>query len=305
MQRRVDSVSVLDPTFNADNARAMDMLDLIIKESRRHPGCHFHFEARAELLTPGQVKRFAQLNCSLQIGLQTFTPQAAAHLDRGYNKEKFLRGVHLLNQYGIHFGLDLIYGLPGDTYGGFRQSLDRALGLYPDNLDIFPLALLPGTTLSDRAAELGIRAAADAPYLVESTATFSAADMRRAAELAGKAEIFYNKGRAVAWFLQVLHPLKAKPAAFLERYDGGPIEAYVAEQYRRAGKQHLIPAVTSLIAYHTAWGRALAEGAETTLTLHYDPEALLSEDAMDLEYFVENYRQRKATYTMDSDGELH
>ncbi|GHU81881.1 B12-binding domain-containing radical SAM protein [Spirochaetia bacterium] len=316
-------VFVLDPTFNSDKDRALRILDMIIRETDEHTperdsGIHWHFEVRGELLNREQVRRFARLGASLQIGLQTANPKVSALINRDLNRGLFESRIQMLNEEGVSFGLDLIYGLPGDTLAGYRKSLDFAFSLYPDNLDLFRLSVLPGTLLRDRAEELGLRANSEAPYDVISTPEFSAHDLDRAETLSLAADFFYNKGRAVAWFNQVLYPLgpqgmraavflegfakflarrdhRTQPFAFREQRFSGDVEkaqlAYLDRVYTMAKKSSLLPAVYDVVRFHGAWGRALAEGFSTDVEFHYDPDAILSEDAMDIEDFVASARQ--------------
>jgi hypothetical protein len=187
-----------------------------------------------------------------------------------------------------------MYGLPGDSLGGYRRSLDFALSLYPNSLDMFRLALLPGTALFDQATDLGLKADGDAPYLIRSTPDFPAADLDRAARLSQAADLFYNQGRAVGWFNQVLFPLGLKPSAFLDGFSqrsvSAPIEemqlAYLEEWYRKAKKEALLPALRDLVRFHGAWGRALAEGVSTDINFTYHPDDVLGEDALDLAAFA-------------------
>jgi hypothetical protein len=318
VRERVPYVFVLDPTFNTGNTRAVRILDLIEKETAA-AGCnfsptHWHFEVRAELITREQAKRFARIGTSLQIGLQTADPAVAALAGRDLNRGRFASRIGILNEEGVIFGLDLIYGLPTDTLAGFRRSLDFALSLYPNNLDLFRLSVLPGTPLADKAAEFGIQAEREAPYAVIATPDFPAADLGRAEQLSSWLDIFYNRGRAVAWFNQVLRPLRLKPSVFLEGFaawaetgmtprtagslfdDSLKIEraqlAYLEGQYSKAKKSRLFPAVRDLVQYHGAWGRALAEGVSTDIEFAYHPGDVLGEDALDLEAFVDSARPR-------------
>jgi hypothetical protein len=288
---------VLDPTFNTDNQRAIRILDMIEQQSCGKPfRTHWHFEVRAELLTREQARRFTRIGASLQIGLQTADPKAAALVGRDFNRSRFMARIGLLNEEGVIFGLDLIYGLPGDSLSGFRRSLDFALSLYPNNLDLFRLAVLPGTALAEKAAELGLNADPEAPYEVISTPDFSAGDIEKAERLSWLTDLFYNQGRAVAWFNQVLHPLRIRPSVFLEGFantadlDSRDIEtmqlSYLQKRYEGMKKGRLFPAVRDLVRYHGAWGRALAEGAVTDIDFAYHPDDILSEDAMDLEAFA-------------------
>jgi radical SAM superfamily enzyme YgiQ (UPF0313 family) len=323
VEKGVPYVFVLDPTFNADSRRALGILDMIGRaagQGRKGREIHWHFEVRGELLTREQARAFARLGASLQVGLQTADSRVAALAGRSFNRRSFGSRINLLNEEGVYFGLDLIYGLPGDTLGGYRRSLDFALSLYPNNLDLFRLSVLPGTVFAEKAAELALRADPGPPYLVRETPGFPAADLDRAERLSVAADIFYNRGRAVAWFNQVLRPLRIKPSAFLEgfaafressegrclsAYSGDGREgaaaslaiekaqlAYLETRYRRMGKEALVPAVRDLVRFHGAWGRALAEGCAADIPLSYHPDGILGPAALDLEAFVASVKTR-------------
>lgn len=305
VKERVPYVFALDPTFNIDNPRALRILDMISRETHKGPklpenhrargkSCrpapapdtHWHFEVRAELLTREQARRFAALGASLQIGLQTADPRVSALAGRSLDRGLFASRIQMLNREGVSFGLDLIYGLPGDTLAGYRKSLDFALSLYPNNLDMFRLSVLPGTRFAEQAEELRLTADPEAPYEVRAAGDFSGADMDRAERLSGAADLFYNRGRAVAWFNQILYPLGLKPAAFLDGFADyldeagvpdwdkkGPPQAvlrdgslvieklqlaYLGLRYKRGKKEALLPAVRDLVRYHGDWNRARA-----------------------------------------------
>lgn len=209
----ISQVFVLDSTFNSDRERAVKILKLIKKIA---PHIHFHFEVRSEFIDRQQAELFASLTCSLQIGLQSADPAVLKRSGRSFNRADFTAKVAILNASGAVFGFDLIYGLPGDTLAGFKQSVDFALGLYPNHLDIFPLALLPGTVLAQRSAELGLNHNPAPPYQLTSSPTFPAEDMAAAGNLALACDILYSRGKAVAWFMSMLHLLRMKPSRLLE-----------------------------------------------------------------------------------------
>jgi hypothetical protein len=316
VRKGVERVFVLDPTYNASRERALSTLALIAKKA---PEIHFNFEVRAEHLDREMVEAFGRIPCSLQIGLQSTNPEALALVNRPVDTKVFSKKIGLLNDAGIVFGLDLMYGLPGDTLTAFRASVDYAVGLYPNNLEIFRLAVLPGTDLADRAASLGLRHMTRPPYHIESTPKFPAQDLARAGELALACDAFYTQGRAVTWFLSALRPIKLKPSQFFQdfaeyialpatrkaypefargqgtcsvelthaRAESLQIE-FLKKKFADKDKAYLVPALIDVIRINGAWTRALAEGEKTKLSLSYHPEDLFSPDAMDLEYFTEN-----------------
>lgn len=211
----VSQIFVLDSTFNQDVKRAKTLLRLIAEKA---PQVHCHFEVRHELLDEEQARLFSELTCSLQIGLQSADPDVAANVGRKFNREDLVRKVSFLNDHGAIFGFDLIYGLPGDTIAKFRDGLDFALSLYPNHLDIFPLSVLPGTRVAESAANLGLVHLPVPPYTLLESPTFPASDMEAARRLGAACDIFYSRGKAVAWFNGILSAVRMKTVSFLEEF---------------------------------------------------------------------------------------
>ncbi|MGD0586971.1 MAG: radical SAM protein [Oryzomonas sp.] len=271
----ITQVFVLDSTFNQDIARAKAILRLI---GRVAPGIHFHFEVRSEFIDPELARLFAQITCSLQIGLQSSDSRVLQGVGRSFRPGDFIARINLLNQSGATFGFDLIYGLPGDTLAGFRRSLDFALSLYPNHLDIFPLAVLPGTSLADRSAAIGLKHLPHPPYTLLSSPTFTADDMTMAQRLATACDIFYTRGKAVAWFNEVAKPLKVSPSGFLHRFSEWLLtekgsqanesdlddhavwqlqRSFLGSTFSRPGLKRLLPLVLDLVDYHFHYATAL------------------------------------------------
>jgi hypothetical protein len=211
----VSQVFVLDPTFNFDKKQAKAILRLI---ARSAPAIHFFFELRSEFIDAELARLFAALRCSLQIGLQSADDAVLRKISRSIDREDFEAKVLLLHQAGATYGFDLIHGLPGDTLAGFHASLDFALSLMPNHLDIFPLSVLPGTRLHDTAPDLGLQHLQDIPYTVLASPTFSAADMAAAARTARACDLFYNQGKAVPWFALIQEALDLAPSELFIRF---------------------------------------------------------------------------------------
>ncbi|MBU5635351.1 radical SAM protein [Geomonas sp. Red69] len=267
---QVPQIFVLDSTFNKDPKRAKEILRLIRKTA---PGIHFHFEVRSEFIDAEMAELFASITCSLQIGLQSADAAVLRAVGRGFDREDFVNRAFLLNQSGAIFGFDLIYGLPGDTPELFRSSLDFALSLYPNHLDIFPLAVLPGTRLYGKAQTLGLRHLADPPYTVYATAGYTLEQLDQTGRLAAACDVFYSRGKAVAWFNSVVAPLKLTPSAFLSAFAaflGERGEADIAEEeiwglqrsfleriFKQRKKAKLLPLALDLADYHHHYAAAL------------------------------------------------
>ena len=211
----VSQVFVLDPTFNFDKRQAKTILRLIAAEA---PAIHFFFEIRSEFIDAELAQLFASIRCSLQIGLQSAEDAVLRKINRSIDLTDFEAKVLLLHEAGATYGFDLIYGLPGDTLAGFLASLDFALSLAPNHLDVFPLSVLPGTRLQETAPDFGLQHLQEIPYTVTASPTFSAGDLRRAERVAQACDRMYNQGKAVPWFALLLEALTLSPSELFERF---------------------------------------------------------------------------------------
>jgi hypothetical protein len=271
----VSQIFVLDSTFNQDQRRAKTILMMI---ARIAPRIHFHFEVRSEFIDREMAELFAGITCSLQIGLQSADPQVLKQVGRTFRRDDFVSRTMLLNESGAVFGFDLMYGLPGDTLAGFRDSLNFALGLYPNHLDIFPLAILPGTALAGRSNSIGLKHLPEPPYTLISSPSFDVDDMSAAQELAKACDIFYTRGRAVAWFNGMLDALGQRPAKFLQLFGewlrvekiGDISEAdltdnqiwelqrlFLTSTFSPKKLKRFLPALLDLVDYHYHYAAAL------------------------------------------------
>ena len=222
---------VLDPTFNYYKKEAKEILRLIQESAA---GIHFFFEIRSEFLDKELARLFASIKCTLQIGLQSARREVLKNIGRTMDREDFQRKILLLHEAGATYGFDLIYGLPGDTLEGFLESLDFAMGLAPNHLDIFRLSVLPGTRLMETAGGFQLRHQPDNPYQVIASPSFSQEDMAQAERVARSCDRFYNQGKAVPWFGFVQGALGIPPSEFFSRFaehlDAHPCEDTIALQ---------------------------------------------------------------------------
>lgn len=81
----------------------------------------------------------------------------------------------------IYFSL--IYGLPGDDLRGYEQTLEWALRYRPVGLGLNQCLALPGSELSEKARDFGLKVQNEAPHRVLSTPTMTAGDISEARRL--------------------------------------------------------------------------------------------------------------------------
>jgi len=292
----VSEVFVLDPTFNFSKKTAKDILRLIKQEA---PETYFFFEVRAEFIDEELAELFASINATLQIGIQSASDAVLKKINRTINKDSFAFKILMLHEAGAVYGFDLIYGLPGDTLQGFCDSIDFAMGLMPNHIDLFPLTVLRGTRLYDTAASLGLEFEKENPYKAICTPQFSKDDMSRAAEISNACDLFYNKGEAVAWFNIILGTLKINASDFFAEFadwlKSNPEKSLLSSQLeftayllKNRKKSSVIPIVSDIIAYF-GYTQSL-DGSDVPYSFTYNPDDIIEQ----LDYGVTDLKKLAA-----------
>jgi radical SAM superfamily enzyme YgiQ (UPF0313 family) len=167
--RGVEEVFLLDPTLN----QRKDFAGLLRLLAECNPGHRFTYfgELRGEGITEETAHLLRAANFSeVEVGLQSIDPEAMTLMDRRNNLRAFERGVRAMLAEGIKVKVDLIVGLPGDTV----ESIRRGLHYLHDNrlcsdVQVFNLAVLPGTAFRQEATALGLKYQPRPPYYVLQT----------------------------------------------------------------------------------------------------------------------------------------
>ncbi len=206
-------IKFVDRTFNANPERANRIWEALLDEkySKR-----YHFEVCASLLNEKSLEilsRFPNAKIQLEFGLQSTNPETLAEVSRHIDPESVIRAVRRVHEMGnIHVHLDLIAGLPYESYERFAQSFDDAYGSC-DLLQLGFLKLLHGTKLRERAEEYGYIYLPEAPYTVLQNKWISYEEMCSLSRIAEVLERYDESGRfahAKSYFLT----LAESPFAF-------------------------------------------------------------------------------------------
>jgi len=123
-------------------------------EARLEPGAEVTLEANpgtssAEALGALRVAGVTRLS----LGAQSFSAEALRFLDRIHSPEANAAAVELARAAGFaSVGLDLIYGLPGQSPADWEATLSSAVGLRPDHLSAYALTVEDGTPLARKVS---------------------------------------------------------------------------------------------------------------------------------------------------------
>ncbi len=194
-ERGVKEVVLLDPTLNQARNFA-EFVKLLAEQNPDHQWTYFG-ELRAEGINAEIARLLRDANFTeVEIGLQSIDPLAMELMDRKNNMKAFERGVKAIMDVGIKVKVDLIIGLPGDTPESVRRGMHylRDTGLFT-SMQVFNLAILPGTAFRQEAAMHQLEYQSRPPYYVLKTPTIDLPTMFQLMEEAE--EIFETEFDAV------------------------------------------------------------------------------------------------------------
>jgi putative oxygen-independent coproporphyrinogen III oxidase len=119
------------------------------------PDTEITLEANPDDLTLQVLNDYRKLGINrLSLGVQSFYDRELDFLGRRHNAAQALQALSFCRTAGFdHLGIDLMYGLPGQTLEAWQESLDTALSFRPEHLSCYQLTVEEGTPLAHRQAE--------------------------------------------------------------------------------------------------------------------------------------------------------
>ena len=226
LSHNVRTIKFVDRTFNADKERAKELFSYFIQlsekymENGKYKGPALHFEICAALLDDACVEILSIAPKGLfqfEIWVQTITPQTLLAIGRNDDTQKILANVRKLREKtNITVHLDLICGLPLDTYGGIASSFDAIYGLC-DCIQVGILKILPGTKMIEDSEKYGIKYLDNPPYTVLESSTASFDDLRKLSDVGECAEKFCKKDNPWYSSIKYMVSLCISPFGFFEK----------------------------------------------------------------------------------------
>ena len=218
LDAKVRQVKFVDRTFNCNKAHTLAVWRYLAEHD--NGVTNFHFELTADLLDEELIAFLRPLGKGLfqfEIGVQSTHPETVRAIRRNVNFDKLSQVVKAVHAGGnIHQHLDLIAGLPYETYDDFHQSFNDVYALEPEQLQLGFLKVLSGTYLAERAEEWGILRRDYAPYEVLATRELPPKDMLRLKYIEEMVESYYNSGK----FQHVLKDLISRETDAFVFYEG-------------------------------------------------------------------------------------
>ncbi|MCR5010643.1 MAG: radical SAM protein [Clostridia bacterium] len=84
----------------------------------------------------------------IELGVQSFDPEVLRLSERGHGPEDVYRACDLIKSYGCFtLGIQLMIGLPGDSYDKCMESVRRTIEIGPEIARLYPTVIISGTKL--------------------------------------------------------------------------------------------------------------------------------------------------------------
>lgn len=151
LQLKLESIYIGGGTPTALDAVSLSRLCECVKENFDVENVtEYTIEAgRPDSLDEDKFKVLRNSGCTrISINPQTFNDGVLKVIGRNHNSEMTVDAMNTARKHGFdNINMDLIAGLPEDTFDSFKRTLDIALSFNPENITVHTLALKRSSTL--------------------------------------------------------------------------------------------------------------------------------------------------------------
>ncbi|MBL4884210.1 MAG: radical SAM family heme chaperone HemW [Planctomycetaceae bacterium] len=122
------------------------LFSILFKHFRLEPDAEFSVEANPDGLTDERQQVLAQFGVNrISLGVQSFDAEVLKRLDRKHTPENVIEIFEQLSKMIPNISLDLIYGVPGQSFESWQETLHQAIALDPAHISMYALTFEKGT----------------------------------------------------------------------------------------------------------------------------------------------------------------
>ena len=196
-------VKFLDRTFNLNHEHACAIFDFLIATYK--PGLSFQFEMIAELLTDEMIYQLNEMlpphYFRFEIGVQSTCEPTNQAINRKQRFDILAANIQkLVDGQKVDLHLDLIAGLPYESFERFKKSFNEVFALRAKEVQLGFLKMLRGTSIRRDAGLFGYQFNQQAPYQIICNNYLTAGELKRIHTVEQTLQIYWNSGRFVRTF---------------------------------------------------------------------------------------------------------
>jgi oxygen-independent coproporphyrinogen-3 oxidase len=116
------------------------------------PGAEFSVEANPQDATAEKLATLAEFGVNrLSLGAQAFSARKLELLERDHRRDQIERAATMARKYFASVGIDLIFGVPGETQLEWSEDLRETIALRPDHVSTYGLTIEKGAAFYGRS----------------------------------------------------------------------------------------------------------------------------------------------------------
>lgn len=117
--------------------------------------CGIRLSTRPDYINPRVIDLLKRYGVTtIELGAQSTNDDVLMASGRGHKSDAIRQAADMIHSAGFHLGLQMMIGLPHDTYERSRQTVEDIISLGADNTRIYPTLVIKGTQLA-KLFELG------------------------------------------------------------------------------------------------------------------------------------------------------
>ena len=199
-QNNVKQVKLVDRTFNYPIKRAINILEIMLALKIKYPDARtsFHCELNPLLINKALanlLRKAPKGFLQFEIGVQTTNPETLQAVSREVDLKKQYDNITMLTSLeNITVYVDLIAGLPYETYEIFKKSFNDTYQMKADKLHLGFLKILNGSFMQKYASEYGILYNNHAPYKILKSDSISFEELCHLEKIEILVDTYHNSG---------------------------------------------------------------------------------------------------------------
>nr|WP_307774361.1 B12-binding domain-containing radical SAM protein [uncultured Cetobacterium sp.] len=212
----VELVKFVDRTFNLRKDRYLGIWEHLLENYKE--GITFHFEINANIFDDEVVeflKKVPEGYFQFEIGVQSINKETMNSINRRNLLERLEYNIKSISK-NIHLHVDLIAGLPHDTYEDFKKSLNYVHGLGAEMIQLGFLKILSGTKISKEIEEYDYKYMEFTPYEVLSNKFISYGELVKLKNIEKMLDFYYNSEKFRYTLKFIMENIYTNPFDFYE-----------------------------------------------------------------------------------------
>jgi len=127
------------------------LLENLFQTFRFAPDAEITIEANPNDITSGKLSALRGLGVNrISLGVQSFDEQDLSFLRRRHTAAEAVSALALIRSYGFNrIGIDLIYGIPGQSGASWLATLAQAVSFQPEHISCYQLTAAEGTVFRE------------------------------------------------------------------------------------------------------------------------------------------------------------